>query len=635
MTDPLDEGSTALDALRIGQVVAVRGRTVFVQVDGNKHSSFVQFLGSVVPGVAVGSFVRIARGFTTLIGQVDGEDISDNRDPALIDQDLQGRQLKRVLTVSLIGRISDEGEFISGLADLPMISNPAFLLSSSELQAVNRTAGRDEPTIPIGHLLQGAETPVLLGVDAIMASHIGIFGNTGSGKSNTLGALLSTVISKYETSADFRENARFIMFDFNGEYLNRAEPDTRTPISADETLKREFNLGASDDPHSSRLVLPPRVLEDVEFWTVVLEATQKTQSPLLRRALENGRWIRAIATAEELQTAVLEILEEITEEPSSSVDANTTIALIDSLQITFADLVDYSAFEEAISFFRDVVAFNATLHTFYLLEGDTNGQAVTYSTRPRFRERLTEIVNGMVLPAEALSPTRQVQLRIALQYHREIARGYANREYLGPLIKRLETRLPDVDAILEFDDATAFDHVLTVICVASLSAEMQRMVTVLVTNWVYQLHRDMDSSRPYLAFVVDEAHNALSPIANAESDQWRDYRLGVFESVAKEGRKHGVFLHLASQRPSDVSATIVSQLHNYFVHRLVNTQDIAAIGKLVPYLDQVSFEQLPILATGICIVSGMAIERPLTVRVTPAPPQLRPISETPRPSDRW
>jgi DNA helicase HerA-like ATPase len=65
----------------------------------------------------------------------------------------------------------------------------------------------------------------------------------------------------------------------------------------------------------------------------------------------------------------------------------------------------------------------------------------------------------------------------------------------------------------------------------------------------------------------------------------------------KEGRKFGVFLTIASQRPHDISETIVSQLHNYFLHRLVNNLDVHAIERAVAYLDAVSFESIPILGT--------------------------------------
>ena len=75
------------------------------------------------------------------------------------------------------------------------------------------------------------------------------------------------------------------------------------------------------------------------------------------------------------------------------------------------------------------------------------------------------------------------------------------------------------------------------------------------------------------------------------------------------------FLTLSSQRPSDISGTIVSQLHNYLIHRLVNNKDIEMIEKAVSYLDKVSVEQLPILPVGACVLSGLIADLPIIMQV--------------------
>ena len=98
---------------------------------------------------------------------------------------------------------------------------------------------------------------------------------------------------------------------------------------------------------------------------------------------------------------------------------------------------------------------------------------------------------------------------------------------------------------------------------------------------------DRPTNARYLNLIIDEAHNILSLESSRESEAWRDYRLETFEEIVKEGRKFGVFLTLASQRPHDISPTIISQLHNYFLHRLVNNLDVLAIEKAVSYLDRV------------------------------------------------
>lgn len=116
--------------------------------------------------------------------------------------------------------------------------------------------------------------------------------------------------------------------------------------------------------------------------------------------------------------------------------------------------------------------------------------------------------------------------------------------------------------------------------------------------------------------------------SNRESDTWKDYRLEVFEEIIKEGRKFGVFMTIASQRPSDISSTIVSQLHNYFIHRLVNDEDINKVGQTISFLDRVSKESLPILSTGVCVIAGQLVEMPIVVQISKIEDKYKPNNET-------
>jgi len=131
-----------------------------------------------------------------------------------------------------------------------------------------------------------------------------------------------------------------------------------------------------------------------------------------------------------------------------------------------------------------------------------------------------------------------------------------------------------------------------------------------------------------LNIVIDEAHNILSTQSFREAESWKDYRLETFEEIIKEGRKFGVFVTIASQRPNDISHTITSQAHNYFIHRLLNERDLKAIASAVSYIDRVTEESIPTLPTGTCIFSGIASQMPLKINVKPLPIDARPQSGT-------
>lgn len=120
----------------------------------------------------------------------------------------------------------------------------------------------------------------------------------------------------------------------------------------------------------------------------------------------------------------------------------------------------------------------------------------------------------------------------------------------------------------------------------------------------------------------------MSYQSNRESDTWKDYHLEVFEEIIKEGRKFGVFMAIASQSPSDISSTIVSQLHNYFIHRLVNDEDINKVGQTISFLDRVSKESLPILSIGVCVIAGQLVEMPIVVQISKIEDKYKPNNET-------
>lgn len=135
--------------------------------------------------------------------------------------------------------------------------------------------------------------------------------------------------------------------------------------------------------------------------------------------------------------------------------------------------------------------------------------------------------------------------------------------------------------------------------------------------------------------IIDEAHNILSTQSKRETESWKDYRLETYEEIIKEGRKFGVFLTISSQRPSDISPTIVSQLHNYLIHRLVNNRDVEMIEKAVAYLDKISIESLPILPVGACILSGQIADLPIVMQVSQLPLSVQPKSQTIKLSENW
>lgn len=156
---------------------------------------------------------------------------------------------------------------------------------------------------------------------------------------------------------------------------------------------------------------------------------------------------------------------------------------------------------------------------------------------------------------------------------------------------------------------------------------MKKTVPLLISKRAYS-EKKLSSEQSSLTIIIDEAHNILSRESSREQEAWKDYRLETFEEIIKEGRKFGVFVTIASQRPSDISPTITSQAHNYFIHRLINQKDLETISTAVSYIDKITEESIPTLPTGTCIFSGVASQMPLKINIRELQDIAKPKSET-------
>lgn len=198
---------------RIGVVHSVDGRVVKVLVDKDKNNSHLIFQGQLIKNVAVGSYVKILKGFETIIGKVETEYVE-------VDKGINGQYssqeeyINRYLIVKLIGHVEGDN-YRKGLTELPLIANECHLLTNNEFEMIHSFGSKDDVFIKIGSIASDLLVPISIGVNKLFASHIGIFGNTGSGKSYTLAKIYRQLFVSFKDNAKFRENAKFLFYDFN------------------------------------------------------------------------------------------------------------------------------------------------------------------------------------------------------------------------------------------------------------------------------------------------------------------------------------------------------------------------------------------------------------------------------------
>src|SRR5690606_10862914 len=157
-------------------------------------------------------------------------------------------------------------------------NNECFLLDRDEFEAVHDFVKSSDKPLTIGKLTHENIQPIRIGINDLFASHIGIFGNTGSGKSYTLAKIYNELFSEFEGSKNFQKNARFLLFDFNGEY------NSEQCITGN---KKVYNLSTrKDEKNYQKIPFKEDDLLNIDLFSIMANATEKTQRPFLKRALD-------------------------------------------------------------------------------------------------------------------------------------------------------------------------------------------------------------------------------------------------------------------------------------------------------------------------------------------------------------
>lgn len=603
---------------RIGSITSVDGRTIRVSVDKAKNSSHLLYKGDLIKNVSVGSYIKIIKGFTKIIGKVEGEFTVEDKTYSKKEYSSDKEKISRTLSVSLLGFFK-KNEFERGIKEMPLIDNECYLLDREEFNKVHDFIRKGDEPLTIGTLTLEKGQEIAVGIDSLFASHIGIFGNTGSGKSYTLAKIYNELFKIYKDKPNFRKNANFFLIDFNGEYVNNDDN-----IIVSKKYKRIFKL--STKARGDKFPVTTETLYDSSFWAVILEATEKTQTPFIRRAITNTWLADRISNNDALLSLIKSRL-------LLALDKNDK-ELGSTIVIDFLSEINKCIPNSNISEIRDILREHLEYHNTtyqYMFISDTGHRYYG----DEMRSHVIEVLEVIDLENHSFNDLDKLKLQILFQYYDDIIKGHSNREHLSPLIKRMEKRFEDIRKVIEINDNIDNKKNLTIVSLKDVNIHMRKILPLLLCKQLYDQQKEKNDESTYLNIIIDEAHNILSRDSDRESEQWKDYRLETFEEIIKEGRKFGVFLTIASQRPSDISSTIISQLHNYFLHRLINNNDILAVEKTISYLDKLSFESLPILPTGTCILAGLTAQVPVVIDIGKIEDKYEPNNKTRSLINNW
>jgi DNA helicase HerA-like ATPase len=308
----------------------------------------------------------------------------------------------------------------------------------------------------------------------------------------------------------------------------------------------------------------------------------------------------------------------------------------EELQAMFIDRSEFSAHNQ-------VMAFQDTV--------------VTEKKRTLEDLKMVEVLNAFTLDSPIPFAISNV-LKELERLNTEKVPGSSGKEKQGPfygqfsrLLVRLNSKVSDkrygflfqapasehqydamADMVKRLMDYSTEKAQIKVIDFSEVPADILPVIVGLVARIIYQVQfwTDRAKRRP-LALVCDEAHLYLPKKDGKNPVEQR--AIENFEKIAKEGRKYGVALLVVSQRPSDVSSTILSQCNNVIALRLTNGDDQATVKRLMPESLEGLMDTLPILDIGEALVVGDAVLLPSRIRIHP--PSEKPLSATIDFWDEW
>ena len=608
----------------IGNVIEVNGTKVRILMNDSTNLEQIHYNGIYYAGVSNGSYIGIIRGANRIIGRVEREYLEDLlKDPT--NRAFTKGRYQRIIEVSIIGSLI-KGKIEYGLKLFPLIYSEVTLLTFEEISTI-LTANKvvDDNLIPLGSTLSSS-VPIGLPWQRLFNTHIGVFGNTGSGKSNTLAKIYTELFNlDKQSKIQLRGKSLFLLIDFNGEYVGE---------SILTNQKKVIRLSTSRET-GEKLKLPSKYFWNIETLAILFSATEKVQKPFLNNA------IKYFIDNETKDISIDKLIIGIGSAFYNVFKCNNnpqSLLLLNKVIDNIEEITNKKRGELWPTNIIDIISlqWHSSCHTYY--DARTKDNYVNRKTEEElklykkvFQEHLktafaTDEVRGNVAINHKIIISVICQLIYCLSYNT------VQYDFIAPLLSRIESQSAIINRIFEISDAGDNSNaILTVVSLRDCNTTAKKLIPLLLTNYLYDLQKgsiERDSNITHTThFIIDEAHNILSEQSKREDQAWKDYRLEVFEEIIKEGRKFGFYVTLASQRPADISPTIMSQIHNYFIHRLVNDNDLLMISNTISSLDTVSKKQIPTLAPGQCVITGTSYELPILVQVKKLLPEESPNSE--------
>lgn len=618
-----------MSSRNIGKIISIGIKGIIAEVYDNM-GNYINTLDGVRFVGEVGSYVSIYDIGRTIIAEVTGVD----EKTSVANQALVKPNSSRQIYLSLLGEIIN-GIFYFGVSKMPLIFSEIHIISEKDLKTMLEVGNEEEDIpemegktrallLPIGESVIFPDYAVRINIDRFFGFHFAVFGNTGAGKSNTIAKILQIIFEKKDFSA---KGAKFVIIDSNGEYCKAfSELGNRN----DKISVKSFLCDCEKE--CNMLQIPVWALS-ADDWAVLLHASERTQIPILKRAIDIAKIFYG---SEEGNTSVKNhilastVLGIINSSDSSPSKADKLTAIITTFKTTEINLdVQVSTLSGSTLKLRELIKVDF---------GKMKDQESLIKYLEKFID--SDLVNS--LSTSRIVPYDMKQFVDAVEFatlYEGSVSSQRIQEYTATLLTRLQSVQDGIQgSILTKTQFTTIDEYINSIlgenqivdidisCLDDASAEVvTKVLAKLLLDYLKK--REPKADMP-INFIIEEAHRF---VRNESSYGAVGYN--IFERIAKEGRKFGLLLGISSQRPSELSKTVVSQSSNFIIHRVQNPDDLQYISRMVPYVNQGIIERLTYLQTGNALVFGSAINLPTLTRFEEANPATD--SQNAKISEKW
>lgn len=643
----------------IGKVISVAADRLVVELHKGTSNFTVVGFDDIHYVARLGSFVVIPTQAEYVVAEVIGlreKDTSLTRSEHDADTALSKASAAKYLDLVPIGMLPQrrDGDFRFGVSIFPSLYADALYLLDDELDRIFEVQSAIE-VVPLEQGGNGAATrynalsigtsvifqdyALKVRIDEFFGGHVAVLGNTGSGKSCTVASVVQSLFEKPDEY--YASGATFLLLDVNGEYRSAF---TKLP----KQIKRRYiKLGQDsqfdvpapiNDGETTAAFRLPHWFMSVEEWELLLRASEKTQRPVLRAALglsalfasDEGENLDALRN-HILASCLAYIMQSELGTPSKRDRITALLATFHTNALNLDNVrdmvaVNYGGFADADAFMgvltplilEDVVLPSYTNQQFEFEDLERALDLALLYEEAHGNRQIRDYCSQMLTRFKWIKNREEFAfLRVPADhlFTHEVDPAQYVEQLLG--LARSDGKFQKAAQVILLDMNEAADEVVEV-----ASAVIARLI-------FDRLRRAEPRNRLPINLILEEAHRY---VAERPSGYAIDANR-IFERIAKEGRKYGLFLVVASQRPSELSKTVLSQCSNFVVHRIQNPDDLLHIRQMTPFVSDSVLKRLPSLPKQHALIFGNAVNLPTTFRVRDVLP--KPKSDDAAIRDLW